>query len=140
MPTHAHFRTLAAAVATVSLIGGAVTVAPAALASAASVQTYSCPYYHSNYREYAGYYSGNTVVPSATSVSNAGIEAQCLLKLVNRDPGPIDGIFGSNSQRAMAQAQHEINIYYETHLTEDGLPGPATWPKFREWVYEVMVA
>ncbi|MEU2589010.1 peptidoglycan-binding domain-containing protein [Streptomyces avermitilis] len=140
MPNHARFRALATAVATVSLIGGTMTVAPAALASAASVQTYSCPYYSSNGREYAGHYSGNTVVPSTTSVSDGGIEAQCLLKFVNRDPGPIDGIFGSNSQRAMAQAQHDINIWYGTHLTEDGLPGPATWPKFRKWVYDVMVA
>jgi hypothetical protein len=79
---------------------------------------------------FAGYYSGDTIVPSTTGVSDAGIEAQCLVKLAGFDPGTIDGVFGRNSQSAMKAFQEYVNSV-GAGLQVDGLPGPDSWPWLR---------
>src|SRR4051812_29726343 len=74
-------------------LGGGIAVVPATTASAA----YRCDYVLSaSGYWYAGHYTGNDVQPSSTGVSDAGIEAQCLLKYRGYNPGTIDGVFGSS--------------------------------------------
>ncbi len=82
-------------------------------------------------QEFAGHYSGYTVVPSSTGVTAAGIEAQCLLKQAGYNPGTIDGIFGSNSQSATKSLQSFVNNNFHASISVDGLPGPQTWPWLR---------
>lgn len=125
-------RHIAAVLTTAALLAGGAAVAPAAHAAPASAQSYSCNYYwDTNWNEYAGHYSGNTAVPSTTSVSSAGIEAQCLLKAYGYSPGTVDGIFGSNSQSAMKSFQRYMNSAFGAGLSVDGLPGPKSWPWLR---------
>lgn len=82
---------------------------------------------------YAGYYSGNTVQPSSSSVSAAGKEAQCLLKYKGYDPGTVDGIFGSNSKAAAKRFQTRVNeLCGSGTLAVDGLIGSKTWPHLRD--------
>ncbi|MEV7367214.1 peptidoglycan-binding domain-containing protein [Streptomyces sp. NPDC003631] len=119
-------KRLAAAFATAAVLGGGLAVAPAAEAGTQSAQTYTCHYSASGGYEYAGYYSGNTVVPSASSVTNAGIEAQCLLKWIGYYRYSVDGIFGAHSQAAMKLAQETMG-----GVTVDGLPGPQSWRGLR---------
>jgi hypothetical protein len=117
-------------------------VAPALPAEAA----YSCSYSHSSAqvtvhdpggnftlsgKEFAGHYSGDTVVPSKTGVTDAGKEAQCLLKRAGYSPGTIDGIFGPNSQSAARGLQSFVNNNFHAGISVDGLPGPQTWPWIR---------
>jgi peptidoglycan hydrolase-like protein with peptidoglycan-binding domain len=82
-------------------------------------------------QETAGHYSGNTVVPLTNGVSAAGIEAQCLLLKAGFNPGTIDGVFGANSQAAAEALQDQVNTDSGARITEDGLPGPQTWPWLR---------
>ena len=82
---------------------------------------------------YAGYYSGNTVQPSSTSVSAAGKEAQCLLKYKGYNPGIIDGIFGENSKAAAKKFQTRVNELCDRKVLDvDGLVGAKTWPYLRD--------
>ena len=81
--------------------------------------------------EFAGYYSGYTVVPLTTGVSAAGIEAQCLLRQAGYSPGTIDGVFGPNSQTAARGLQSFVNSNFHANIGVDGLPGPQTWPFLR---------
>ncbi|CAL9278738.1 peptidoglycan-binding domain-containing protein [Streptomyces sp. SudanB52_2052] len=82
---------------------------------------------------YAGYYSGNTVQPSSSSVSAAGKEAQCLLEYKGYDVGIVDGIFGSKSQAAAKKFQTRVNeLCGRKVLDVDGLVGPKTWPYLRD--------
>jgi peptidoglycan hydrolase-like protein with peptidoglycan-binding domain len=83
--------------------------------------------------EFAGHYSGSTVVPATTSVSAAGVEAQCLLKRAGFNPGTIDGIFGPNSQAAARSFQSRVDSDWPGALVVDGLPGPHTWPWLRHY-------
>lgn len=116
-------------------------VAPAAPAEAASTCHYSfnstktvtvpdpgAPSLQLTGEEFAGHYSGNTVVPSTTSATAAGVEAQCLLVEAGYNPGTIDGIFGPHSQSAMRQFQTTVQGF---GVAVDGLPGPQTWPWLR---------
>lgn len=113
---------------------------PAAYASASpdargnvGVAAYECDFVNkSDGRWYAGHYGGLTVIPSTTGVSAAGIEAQCLLGFFGFSPGGVDGIFGSNSQRAMRSFQEYVNDEHDAGLDEDGLPGPDSWPWLRK--------
>jgi hypothetical protein len=82
-------------------------------------------------QEFAGHYSGYTIVPLSTGVTAAGIEAQCLLKQAGYSPGTIDGIFGPNSQAAARGLQSFVNNNFHARITVDGLPGPQTWPWIR---------
>jgi peptidoglycan hydrolase-like protein with peptidoglycan-binding domain len=78
------------------------------------------------------YYKGNTVIPSSTGASSAGIEAQCLLRLHGFNPGTIDGIFGPNSQAAAKDFQRAANSNCKhVDLAVDGSVGPKTWPALR---------
>ncbi len=114
----------------------AVTVtAPSAFAGTASAQAYTCRYSVSGGNAYAGYYSGNTVVPSRTTVTSAGIEAQCLLKRAKFDPGTIDGVFGPNSQAATKKFQTLMNNAFGYNTAIDGIVGSETWPALR-WYAE----
>ncbi|KAF4405865.1 MULTISPECIES: peptidoglycan-binding protein [Streptomyces] len=143
-------RTKAAALTVIALISGgtALSAAPASAQPAGgthqsvaqgqqaesgplSAQAYRCNYRSSGGYFYAGYYSGNSVTPSAGGVSNAGIEAQCLLLRTGYNPGTIDGIFGTNSKRAMRNFQAMVNREYGAGLSVDGLPGPQSWPWLR---------
>jgi peptidoglycan hydrolase-like protein with peptidoglycan-binding domain len=123
------------------VLGGGLALLPAAGASAApaSATAYSCNYYKgSDGNEYAGHYSGRTVVPSSTTVTSAGIEAQCLLKRMHAilpdrvsSPGTVDGIFGTNSKASMRSFQRFANRDWGAGLGVDGLPGPQSWPWLR---------
>jgi len=118
---------------TAVMLGSALVVAPATTAFAA----YSCTIDISgstNYM-YAGYYAGTTVQPSSSSVSSAGIEAQCLLRARGYNPGTVDGVFGSNSQDAAKAFQRRMNSAYSAGLTVDGKVGPRTWPYLRDLDY-----
>ncbi|MFI9604781.1 peptidoglycan-binding protein [Streptomyces sp. NPDC052043] len=101
-------------------------MAPAAEARTLSAQAYTCHYSASGGYVYAGYYSGNTVVPSASYVTNAGIEAQCLLKWIGYYRDSVDGIFGPHSQAAMKLAQKTMG-----GVSVDGFPGPQSWRGLR---------
>lgn len=81
--------------------------------------------------EFAGHYSGETVVPLTNGVSASGIEAQCLLRRAGYNPGTIDGIFGPNSQAAARGLQSFVNNNFHAGVSVDGLPGPQTWPWIR---------
>jgi hypothetical protein len=82
--------------------------------------------------EYAGHYDGLTAVPSTTRSTSAGSEAQCLLVRDGYNPGPIDGIFGSQSRAATRAFQSDMNDHDSAGLSVDGLPGPQTW-KWLRW-------
>jgi hypothetical protein len=114
--------------AAVLVLGGGVAVVPATSASAA----YVCHWRQDSSGDwYAGYYSGNTVQPSTTGVSSAGIEAQCLLKHYHFTL-TIDGVFGPTSQSKAKQFQEIQNEAYHAGLSEDGKVGPRTWPWLRD--------
>jgi hypothetical protein len=49
------------------------------------------------------------------------------------NPGGIDGVFGSNSQRAMNAFQTDMNDIFGAGLSEDGMPGPQSWKWLRFW-------
>ncbi|MFI1223648.1 MULTISPECIES: peptidoglycan-binding protein [unclassified Streptomyces] len=120
--------------ASLTLLGTTATggVAAAAETGATAVAAYPCNVSMSSTgRLSAGYYSGTTVVPSASQVTSAGKEAQCLLQYHGRDPGTIDGIFGRNSQKAAEKFQSTVNYACNTDLAEDGKVGPRTWPHLR---------
>jgi hypothetical protein len=83
---------------------------------------------------HAGYYSGTTTNPSETQVTNAGLEAQCMLARYKAyNPGEIDGVFGPNSQAAMRKFQQDMNKLFGAGLAVDGLPGAHSWPWLRWW-------
>ncbi|MFJ9184271.1 peptidoglycan-binding protein [Streptomyces anulatus] len=128
-------------VATLCLSG--LSALPAAAAEFGAQTTYTCKVTATGTapgdKYYAGYYSGNTVQPSSTSVSASGKEAQCLLKYLGYSPGTVDGIFGSNSQAAAKRFQARINeLCGKRVLDVDGNVGPATWPHLRD-VYKCYV-
>lgn len=83
------------------------------------------------------FYTGMSAVPSATQLTNAGLEAQCQLRrwsILEDDnsfhPGPIDGYFGQQSQEAMKNLQAWFNSR-GAGLDEDGWPGPSSWTYLR---------
>ncbi|MFC9269077.1 peptidoglycan-binding domain-containing protein [Streptomyces zhihengii] len=120
-----------------------LSAAPATAAEFGAQATYACNVTNTGSapgdKYYAGYYSGNTVQPSSTSVSAAGKEAQCLLKHQGYSPGTVDGIFGSNSQAAAKRFQARVNeLCGRRVLDVDGKVGPATWPHLRD-VYKCYV-
>ncbi|MFG2515055.1 peptidoglycan-binding protein [Streptomyces sp. NPDC048584] len=128
---------MALGAAALAMSGMAITPATAA---DASIQAYSCNVTEKSpgndiddIKYYAGHYSGETIQPSSTSVSAAGAEAQCLLKHKGYNPGTVDGIFGSNSQRAAKNFQASVNeLCGERVLDVDGKVGPRTWPYLRQ--------
>ncbi|GAB2463406.1 peptidoglycan-binding domain-containing protein [Streptomyces incanus] len=124
-------RKIAMTMTVATLIVGTIA-APAAFAGTTSAQAYTCRYTETNGYWNAGHYSGNTITPSSTVVTTAGIEAQCLLKKAGFPPGAIDGVFGSNSRAATKRFQEFIND--ETNrdlLAVDGIVGRDTWPFLR---------
>ncbi|MGV9289150.1 peptidoglycan-binding domain-containing protein [Streptomyces sp. NPDC003719] len=127
-------RNIAIAVTAATLIAGTVA-APAAFAGTSTAQAYTCRYTVSGGKAYAGYYSGNTVIPSSSGVSSAGIEAQCLLKRAKFDPGSIDGVFGTNSRAAAKRFQTLMNNAFGYNIAVDGIVGQETWPALR-WYAE----
>ncbi|MFD4506316.1 peptidoglycan-binding protein [Streptomyces sp. NPDC058457] len=131
--TRAHRRTSLALAAAV-LLGGTVAgqFAVGTEATAATPATvYACNVTGGFGPLTAGYYKGDTVIPSTSQVTAAGKEAQCLLKYRGYDPGTVDGIFGSKSQAAARAFQHDTNDICEAALKEDGSVGPKTWPWLR---------
>lgn len=133
-----HRRLALAAVSFV--LGGGLALLPVTAASAApaSATAYSCHYKKSDGYEYAGHYSGLTVVPSSSTVTSAGIEAQCLLKRMHAilpdavsGPGTVDGIFGTRSKASMRSFQRLADRDWGAGLTVDGLPGRNSWPWLR---------
>ncbi|MFD5158066.1 peptidoglycan-binding protein [Streptomyces hawaiiensis] len=127
-------RRTALVLASLTLLGGTATggVAVAAETGTTAAAAYPCDVsMNSSGRLSAGYYNGDTVVPSTSQVTAAGKEAQCLLQYHGRDPGTIDGIFGRNSQAAAKKFQSVVNHACRTDLAEDGKVGPQTWPYLR---------
>jgi peptidoglycan hydrolase-like protein with peptidoglycan-binding domain len=86
---------------------------------------------HVTVGEFAGFYSGLTVQPSSTGITQSGKEAQCLLSRAGFSPGPIDGIFGPMSQTAARHFQAHVDSACNGGLGQDGLVGPQTWPWLR---------
>ncbi|MFF3755256.1 peptidoglycan-binding protein [Streptomyces sp. NPDC002018] len=127
-------RNIAIALTAATLIAGTIA-APSAFAGTSTAQAYSCHYSVSGGNAYAGYYSGNTVIPSSGGVSSAGIEAQCLLKRAKFDPGTIDGVFGPRSQAAAKRFQTLMNDAFGYNTAIDGIVGQETWPALR-WYAE----
>ena len=128
-------RKFIAVTASALALGAAMVIAPVSSASAAA---YQCEYETSgstNYM-YSGYYGGLTVQPSSTGLSQAGIEAQCLLHRRAYNPGTIDGVFGSRSQAAALAFQKRMNAKFHVGLSEDGKVGPKTWPYLRNANYD----
>ncbi|MGW4438660.1 peptidoglycan-binding domain-containing protein [Streptomyces sp. NPDC004596] len=123
-------KNMTLALTAATLIAGTL-FAPAAFAGSTTAQAYTCRYTVSAGRAYAGYYSGNTVIPSSTGVSSAGIEAQCLLKRAKFDPGTIDGVFGTDSRAATRKFQTLMNNAFGYNITVDGIVGSETWPALR---------
>ncbi|MFE4802062.1 peptidoglycan-binding protein [Streptomyces sp. NPDC056708] len=128
-------KRLAIVLTAAALTAGGIALAPAAQAAPASAQAYTCHYSWNaaHNMRYAGYYSGVTIVPSTVSVSNAGIEAQCLLKIMGYKFGTVDGVFGPNSQAAMKQFQRDLKTFHGVSVRVDGLPGPESWPWIRSY-------
>ncbi|MGV9276488.1 peptidoglycan-binding domain-containing protein [Streptomyces griseosporeus] len=123
-----------AALGTALAVPAAASAAPQHAAGGVSAQAYSCTIKNVNGHKEAGYYSGNTVVPSSTQVTKAGIEAQCILKVMNYPTGTVDGVFGANSKAAMKKFQTDVNTYYGRKVLDvDGLPGPSSWPYLRKF-------
>ena len=128
---------LSMAIGAAALAMSGIAITPATAADVGE-QAYSCNVTQSgsgtdNRKYYAGYYSGETIQPSSTSVSAAGTEAQCLLKHKGYSPGTVDGIFGSNSQTAAKKFQARVNeLCGEKVLDVDGEVGPKTWPYLRQ--------
>ncbi|NBM20529.1 peptidoglycan-binding protein [Streptomyces sp. GC420] len=136
-PTRTTRRRAGLLIASLALLGG-TTGGGVAVATdrgadgAVSAAAYSCDVHRAaNGKLYAGYYDGETVVPSGTRVTSSGIEAQCLLLEYNIDPGPVDGIFGPRSQAAAKEFQRRVNDVCGTNLAVDGKVGPRTWPYLR---------
>jgi peptidoglycan hydrolase-like protein with peptidoglycan-binding domain len=121
--TRSRLTAIAAAIA----LGSGLATVPATAALAA----YTCNLTNRSGYWYAGYYTGVTVEPSTSSVSNAGIEAQCLLRKYGYNPGTIDGIFGSNSRAAARNFQEDMNDNFGAGLREDGIIGRNSWPHLR---------
>ncbi|MFD8201325.1 peptidoglycan-binding protein [Streptomyces sp. NPDC059701] len=122
-------RNIATALTAATLIAGTIA-APAAFAGPAVAQAYTCSYTESSSGKwYAGHYNGETIIPSSTGVSSAGIEAQCLLKKSGWfDPGTVDGVFGPNSRAATREFQEYINDWANRPLlVVDGIVGSRTW-------------
>lgn len=109
----------------------ALAVGVAVLPNSSASAAYACHYAWDAATGYwyAGYYSGNTVQPTTSGVSTAGIEAQCLLQRYGFTPGPgtIDGVFGPKSQAAARAFQQGVNA----GLVVDGKIGSASWPVLR---------
>jgi peptidoglycan hydrolase-like protein with peptidoglycan-binding domain len=127
-------RHTASVLASLIVLGGTATggVAAAAETGATAAAAYACDVSMSDSgRLSAGYYNGNTVVPSSSQVTAAGKEAQCLLQYQGYDPGTIDGIFGRKSQAAAKKLQGVVNHACDTNLAEDGKVGQQTWPYLR---------
>lgn len=127
---------LGVAVSAATLCLSALSVT-SATAAELGTQAYSCNVTSTGWapgdKYYAGYYSGNTVQPSSTSVSAAGKEAQCLLEYKGYDVGTVDGIFGTNSKAAAKKFQTRVNeLCGSNTLDVDGLVGPKTWPYLRD--------
>lgn len=81
---------------------------------------------------YFGYYDGLRASASPLQATDAGLEAQCQLHMQAMEhgepaysPGVVDGVFGANSQSALAAFQAHAGV------TPDGWPGPETWPVLR---------
>ncbi|MFF7791247.1 peptidoglycan-binding protein [Streptomyces sp. NPDC007991] len=134
---------IAVAVGMATLCLSGLSAVPATAAELGTQATYACNVTSTGTapgdKYYAGYYSGNTVQPSSTSVSAAGKEAQCLLKYLGYSPGTVDGIFGSDSQAAAKKFQARINeLCGKKVLDVDGKVGPKTWPHLRD-VYKCWV-
>ncbi|WP_217139639.1 peptidoglycan-binding protein [Streptomyces sp. AC627_RSS907] len=138
MPMNATRKRISLAVATAAL--GTVLAVPAtavaaeqATDTAVSAQAYSCNVKVVSGKKQAGHYSGNTAVPASSTVTKAGIEAQCILKGMGYPTGTVDGIFGGNSKAAMREFQKDVNSAYGRKVLDvDGLPGPKSWPYLRK--------
>jgi len=134
---------LSAVLATSFITGPAASATTGEDAPVTGVMTVSC----SGEWGYGGYQFGHYIgaihVPSATQVTDAGLEAQCLLQAWHEtlpeeisDPGAVDGIFGPLSQAAMADVQRWANDNRGGDLDGgdllvDGFPGPQSWPQLR---------
>ncbi|TJZ53015.1 peptidoglycan-binding protein [Streptomyces piniterrae] len=74
-------------------------------------------------------YAGRSHTATAILGNGAGgwevVEAQCLLHHRGYDPGPVDGIVGENTMRAVKRFQSKAG------LPPDGIVGPDTWKVLR---------
>ncbi|MFB7508438.1 peptidoglycan-binding domain-containing protein [Streptomyces broussonetiae] len=106
-------RALGVLAVTASVLGTAATgvaaAAPTTSSSAMAPAVHGCNY------------TTNQPLLGLGSTGSAVKEAQCLLKYWGFDPGAVDGIFGSNTEKAVKQFQAWWPLYV------DGLVGQNTW-------------
>ncbi|MBD0746635.1 peptidoglycan-binding protein [Streptomyces sp. CBMA152] len=121
-------RRTAALATTAAFLVGTGSLATATNASAAT--TYTCHYSYDIPKEYeyAGYYSGNSYVPTYGDWSTPAIEAQCLLNRLHYGLA-VDGIYGQHTHDAVQNFQASYGI------PADGYVGPQTWPLLRVAAY-----
>lgn len=125
-------RRTAIMLASLTLVGGTATGGVAVAAGTAAATVFPCDVNMSpTGRLSAGYYNGNTVIPSTSQVTAAGKEAQCILKYHGYNPGTVDGIFGRNSKAAAKRFQEVYNDACNGSLDEDGVIGEESWPRLR---------
>jgi g-D-glutamyl-meso-diaminopimelate peptidase len=73
-------------------------------------------------------YGGNMETLSLNSRGPYVKLVQSLLARIGYDPGPVDGVFGPQTQRAV------ISFQRDNGLTPDGIVGPITWGYFQRFL------
>jgi peptidoglycan hydrolase-like protein with peptidoglycan-binding domain len=120
-------------VASVALFGGGLALAPTAAQATTATCNDSTVSITDKGIIQAGFYSG-TMVPSSSQVTDAGLEAQCILIWRGYSLGAFDGVFGPKSQPALKLFQAEINREAgHQALAVDGSCGSQTWPYLRAY-------
>ncbi|UQA93500.1 peptidoglycan-binding protein [Streptomyces halobius] len=88
-------------------------------------ETYSCHIQRKEGALYAGRSRTRTAILGNGMAGWQVVEAQCLLHHQGYDPGPVDGIVGENTMRAVKRLQAKAG------LPADGIVGPDTWKVLR---------
>ncbi|MBR8643115.1 peptidoglycan-binding protein [Streptomyces tuirus] len=86
---------------------------------------YTCKAERIDGRWYAGNSRTRTAVLAKGHAGPEVAEAQCLLREADLSPGPVDGIFGPHTERAVRDLQKRSG------LVVDGIIGPHTWKALR---------
>ncbi|MEV0369939.1 helix-turn-helix domain-containing protein [Streptomyces sp. NPDC050636] len=88
-------------------------------------QTFGCRVERTGGALYAGRSRTGSAILGNGAAGWEVVEAQCLLHRQGYDPGPVDGIVGENTMRAVKRLQDR------TGLPPDGIVGPDTWKVLR---------
>ncbi|MFB6436640.1 peptidoglycan-binding protein [Streptomyces sp. NPDC056411] len=88
-------------------------------------ETFACRVRRTAHGLYAGRSRTATAIVGSGSIGWDVVEAQCLLHHRGYDPGPVDGVAGENTRRAVKRLQAGAG------LPTDGVVGPDTWKALR---------